>query len=86
MKKVLVVFEDHPEETHFIQLQVTEEEADQLLRCHLQFVNSTNISQEVSDFIMGFFYNSDGKLKFNPTCEVIKDRHFDYIILTGFLN
>ena len=84
MKNVLVIFEEHPENTFLVPLEVTEEQACDLLKCHGFFVNNSETPTFVGDFIMKFFYDEAGEFKFEKTCNV-QSGHFDHVIVTGFI-
>lgn len=83
MKRVLIIWNEIPDDCSFIELNVNDEIAE-LLKTFHNFVINAVVDYHLERQMIQFFYTDDGKLKFEKQSQVIIDKHFDMIIITGF--
>lgn len=79
MKRVLIVWQEIPEDTWLYDLEVTEDVADRIAEAHNCYVNGeSDESSDLANYVMELV---EGKPR-------IESRHkgtFDLIVLTGFI-
>ncbi len=85
MRKVLIVWEEVPEEISFVRLEVSVEEAEKLKRFHMQFVNNCETPEGLATEINDYFYDNNGPFRFEKVKTILANEYFDLIIITGFI-
>lgn len=80
--KVLVVWEEVPEDSYFIILEkVSLDDLELLKTFHDKYINHSDIDEEINKF----FYNDDAEMKYEQVREVLEDKCFALIIKTGIM-
>lgn len=82
MNKVLVVWEEVPESTSFVILNVSPSDLEKLREMNCHFVNE---GSSMDNKILEYFYNRDDDFKFPKSNTPIVNTHFDLVIITGFI-
>lgn len=89
MKKVLIIWEEIPEETKLFVLELEGKELEKTLKAHGQLVGCTDTKSDGAEFLSEFLVDKTpvltsskiGKSKaFN-----VKELNFDYVVWSGFM-
>ena len=89
MKKVLIIWEEIPEETKLFVLELEGKELEKALKAHGQLVNCSNTETDGADFLSEFLEDeipvlSSSKIGKSKAFNV-KELNLDYVVWSGFM-
>lgn len=87
-QRVLIIFEEVPEQVRLVRMTVSHEEANMLYKFHNQYINAVDTDEDVQEAINRYFYGVDnGEFLFKDKCvdEPLVGIEFDLVIKTGII-